>query len=167
VRYYLVDESEEIVVDLLRTEKVNNDLYTFEFCHLDHNEVKQSQKYFVRLLAGKYYISENGKQWNKMAKVKVPQTILNVDKVFQLYRGYKPSGLTGPEEGELVSQMPGKVIKILVKEGDTIAKGDNVLVVEAMKMENEIKSNKDGVIKKIHVSEGQALDQGVLMVEIE
>ena len=41
--------------------------------------------------------------------------MLNVNKVYQLFRGYKPSGLMGGNEGELLTQMPGKVVKILVK----------------------------------------------------
>ena len=63
--------------------------------------------------------------------------------------------------------MPGKVIKIKVKEGDEVKKGDTLLILEAMKMENEIKSGLEGVVKTIHCKEGQALDSGVLMMELE
>jgi biotin carboxyl carrier protein len=63
--------------------------------------------------------------------------------------------------------MPGKVVKILVEVGQTVQKGQTLVVLEAMKMENEIKCGLNGTIKAIHVKEGQALDQGVLMMEVE
>ena len=50
--------------------------------------------------------------------------MLNVNKVYQLFRGYKPSGMSGGNEGELLTQMPGKVVKILVEEGQTVQKGE-------------------------------------------
>lgn len=63
--------------------------------------------------------------------------------------------------------MPGKVVKVLKKEGDKVLKGETVLILEAMKMENEIKSGAEGTIKIINVKEGQALEAGFLMAEIE
>jgi biotin carboxyl carrier protein len=93
--------------------------------------------------------------------------MLNVDRVFKLYRGYKPSSLGGGDEGGLFTQMPGKVVKINCKVGDKVSKGQALLILEAMKMENEIKVGTDGVVKAIHVKVGDALDNGVLMIEVE
>ena len=75
--------------------------------------------------------------------------------------------MSGGNEGELLTQMPGKVVKILVEEGQTVQKGETLIILRAMKMENEIKSSLDGVVKAIHVKEGQALENGVLMMEVE
>ncbi len=58
------------------------------------------------------------------------------------------------------SQMPGKIVRVLVKAGDEVKKGQSLLVMEAMKMENEIKSPQDGVIKEVRVAEGQAVETG-------
>jgi biotin carboxyl carrier protein len=102
-----------------------------------------------------------------LARQKLPKKFLNVDRIFGVYRGYKPSGLTDGAEGELKTAMPGKVIKLNVKEGDTVNQGDTLLILEAMKMENEIKASISGTIKSIMVEEGQALESGVLMIEIE
>ena len=63
--------------------------------------------------------------------------------------------------------MPGKIVKLMKKVGDKVSKGETVLILEAMKMENEIKSGAEGTIKNVNVKEGQALDSGYLMVEIE
>lgn len=57
------------------------------------------------------------------------------------------------EEGEEIkAPMPGKILKINVAEGDTVKEGDTVLILEAMKMENEILANSEGKVKKITVS---------------
>jgi biotin carboxyl carrier protein len=62
--------------------------------------------------------------------------------------------------------MPGLVVNILVAEGDTIAKGDALLVLEAMKMENIIKSPGEGVVKKININKGQAVEKNQVLIEI-
>ncbi len=58
------------------------------------------------------------------------------------------------------SQMPGKIIRVLVKAGDTVQKGQPLMVMEAMKMENEIKASIDAVVKEVKVTEGQAVETG-------
>lgn len=58
------------------------------------------------------------------------------------------------------SQMPGKILRISVKPGQVVKKGESILVMEAMKMENEIKSPQDGIIKEVKVTEGQAVETG-------
>jgi len=68
---------------------------------------------------------------------------------------------------ELRAQMPGKVIKLLVETGSSVRAGESLIVVEAMKMQNEIKSPKDGVIAKIYAPEGATVAAGerLLMVK--
>jgi propionyl-CoA carboxylase alpha chain len=63
--------------------------------------------------------------------------------------------------------MPGKLIKILVKENQIIEEGQSLCVVEAMKMENIIRSETSGVIKKIHCKEGDSLATDEVMIEFE
>jgi biotin carboxyl carrier protein len=96
----------------------------------------------------------------------VNEVLVSNSEVYKVYRGFKPSGLNKGGAGALITQMPGKVVKLLKKEGDQVLKGETVLILEAMKMENEIKSGVDGVIKAINVKEGEALEAGFLMVEI-
>lgn len=62
--------------------------------------------------------------------------------------------------------LPGNIFKILVKEGDSIKKGDNLLIMEAMKMENNVLAEKDGVIKSIKVKPGDAVLQGDVLIEM-
>jgi biotin carboxyl carrier protein len=63
--------------------------------------------------------------------------------------------------------MPGKVIRVLLKEGDSVQANQGILVMEAMKMQNEIKSPKSGTVKKIGVTAGSAVNSGDLMAEVE
>jgi biotin carboxyl carrier protein len=62
--------------------------------------------------------------------------------------------------------MPGRVIKIVVKVNDSVKSGDTLLILEAMKMQNEIKAGIEGKIKSISVSEGAVVDPSVSMIEI-
>jgi biotin carboxyl carrier protein len=65
------------------------------------------------------------------------------------------------------SPMPGKVIKILKNEGDEVKEGEGVVVVEAMKMENELKSPKAGRVKELKVREGAAVEAGARLALVE
>jgi biotin carboxyl carrier protein len=63
--------------------------------------------------------------------------------------------------------MPGRVIAVLVSEGDTVEKGQGVLIVEAMKMENEVRSPISGEIKEIRVKPGDTVEGGAVLAVIE
>lgn len=71
------------------------------------------------------------------------------------------------DEGELNAPMPGKILKLLVKEGDEVELGDPVAILEAMKMENELKAPQAGVISSIAVAEGDSVEKNVRILEIE
>ena len=68
---------------------------------------------------------------------------------------------------EIKTAMPGKVVRILVSVGADVQKGDGVLVVEAMKMQNELKSPKDGLVKEIRTTEGSTVQAGDILAVIE
>ena len=70
----------------------------------------------------------------------------------------------GKDGGEIISPMPGKVIKINVKKGKTVRKGDVLLVVEAMKMENNITAPRDGKVEKVNVKIGEMVDGSLELV---
>ncbi len=70
----------------------------------------------------------------------------------------KPADLRGA--GGVVSPLPGQVVKINVKVGDSVKAGDTVVVLEAMKMQNQIQASIDGVVDSISVAEGEAVSEG-------
>lgn len=67
------------------------------------------------------------------------------------------------------AQMPGKILRILVKAGDQVEKDRPIAVMEAMKMENEIRATQSGVVKQVKVSEGQVVETGadLILIEVE
>ncbi len=67
----------------------------------------------------------------------------------------------------LVAPLPGKITHVAVRPGDTVAAGDTLLVIEAMKMENELSSPKAGRVKEVSVTEGQSVEAGRLLVVVE
>ena len=79
--------------------------------------------------------------------------------------GFKRAGEIG--EGELNAPMPGKILEVLVSEGDDVELGEPVAILEAMKMENELKAPIKGTITSISVSEGDSLDKNDVILEIE
>ncbi len=74
------------------------------------------------------------------------------------------AGPTGPLK--LLAPMPGKIVKVLVSPGDKVEAGRGVLVMEAMKMENELKAARAGTVQEIRVNEGQAVEMGALLLVI-
>jgi len=76
-------------------------------------------------------------------------------------------GSGGAASGEVTVPMQGTILKVLVEAGDTVSAGDTVVVLEAMKMENNIEADKDGTIAKVKVAEGDSVGGGDVVVVIE
>jgi biotin carboxyl carrier protein len=76
---------------------------------------------------------------------------------------------TGGDQGpkKITAPMPGKVLRLLVREGEAVESGRGIAVVEAMKMQNEIKSPKKGIVEKILVGEGAAVNAGDVLAIVE
>lgn len=75
------------------------------------------------------------------------------------------AGPAGP--APLVAPMPGLIVRVNVEAGDTVAAGQGLVVMEAMKMENELRASGAGRVKAVHASAGEAVDKGALLVELE
>ena len=75
------------------------------------------------------------------------------------------SGTDGPKK--IVAPMPGKVVRILAPVGMAVELGQGVIVIEAMKMQNELKSPKKGTIRKLNITEGAAVEAGQTLAEVE
>ncbi|WP_018665129.1 acetyl-CoA carboxylase biotin carboxyl carrier protein subunit [Heyndrickxia acidiproducens] len=68
---------------------------------------------------------------------------------------------------EITASMAGSVWKVLVQEGDAVKEGEDVVILESMKMEIPIAAEEDGTVVKIHVQEGDFVDDSDLLVELE
>lgn len=72
-----------------------------------------------------------------------------------------------PEKpGLICSFIPGTVVEILIKVGDVVSKGDDILILDAMKMKNRLKSQTDGVVRSVNVKPGDRVTKKAVLVEI-
>ncbi len=71
-----------------------------------------------------------------------------------------------PVPGRICSFIPGTVVEVLVSEGDTVNEGDDIVILDAMKMKNRLKSHIAGMVASINVKPGDRVTKGAVMVEI-
>jgi len=127
---------------------------------------------------GVYHVIENYQSYRvevvdfnnseKTARIKVNNNIYAItakDQFDVLLDKLGLSNLNSAKVSEIKAPMPGMVLKIFVAEGDEIKKGDNLLVLEAMKMENIIKSPADVIIKKIRVKPGDKVEKSQILIQ--
>jgi biotin carboxyl carrier protein len=79
------------------------------------------------------------------------------------WSGRRHGGVEAEGRQQIVAPMPGKVVRVLVKGGDHVEAAQGLLVVEAMKMQNEIRSPKSGTVERVLVKEGQAVNAGEVL----
>jgi len=76
-------------------------------------------------------------------------------------------GGLGGGSGEVHAPMPGLIVKVVVQEGQEVAQGKTVVILESMKMQNELKSPIDGIVSAIHIEPSQTVNKNDLLIEIE
>lgn len=147
----------------------------FEFEHPSPQELD-----IVSLNEGKYHILKDGRSFQadliaadypaRQFTIKINGSIFHLkltDKYDQLLKEMGLEINLLHKIKDVKAPMPGLVLNILVKVGQEVQKGDPLLILEAMKMENVIKSPGAGVLKAIHVTKGAAVDKGALLMEME
>ena len=83
------------------------------------------------------------------------------------WRGRRHGAMEAEGRQQIAAPMPGKVVRLLVNAGDAVEVGQGLLVVEAMKMQNEIRSPKSGRVEKLFVIEGQAVNAGEVLALVD
>ena len=155
---YLFDKKAETL--MLNGHAVNADVVK-----LDKNKfhvIINNSSYNIELLAK----DENAK--NQIILVNGQKQSIEIkDKYDDLLKQLGMDKLMGNKANLLKAPMPGLVLKVLVTEGQAVKKGDGLLILEAMKMENIIKASSDGMVKKIHIEEKNIVDKNQKMIEFE
>lgn len=106
----------------------------------------------------------------KLARLKVNNRTINVGIMTEMDGLLSKMGLNNHNKvsiKDIGAPMPGLILDINVKEGDVVKKGDKLMVLEAMKMENIIKSPGDGKIKSVKVTRGESVDSGQKLIFFE
>lgn len=136
--------------------------YNNEFRNLSGNVLflrLDNKNYVLNRLSDEenvYNITVNGKSYKVECKSQL-------DIIKEKFSG---NGAGRKKSSSIISPMPGAVVKISVTEGQKVKKGDVLLVLEAMKMENEIKAHENCTVKKILAEEKQSVDKGQLLIEL-
>jgi biotin carboxyl carrier protein len=143
--------------------KIDDRVYEIEASEPEPNVylLKYDNKIF------EFFISPNEKP-NDPVKINIANQHFEI-KISDPKRLRGTSTGMGEIEGiaEIKTAMHGKVVRVLVEQGAKVQTGDGIIVVEAMKMQNEIKSPKDGIIKEIRFSEGATVNAGDVLAIIE
>ena len=138
-------------------------------------------KTFNFIIRGTEYEVEIKSLENSIAKIEVNGSLYNVELQKEVKTSKTPILIRKPvvlppgseqikkQAGsyKVKAPLPGNIMKVFVKEGDKVNTGDNLLIYEAMKMENTLKSEKAGTIKSLSVKEGDTVLQDALLLEIE
>lgn len=152
-----------------------NEQHQFE---LDQTQIDQLD--FVLQQDGSFHILQNGKSYraeiidtdfdSKKIKLQINGKNFEVSIADHYDRLVKQLGLSSggsQKVNEIKAPMPGLVLNVAVKIGQEVKKGDGLLILEAMKMENVIKSVGDGIVKDILIEKGTAVDKGQLLIQME
>lgn len=164
--------------------KIGNRIAWVDLINMDGNLLEidvDGKKYKVDVMHtadGTFSILEGGHSYNIEL---VPHTQPKNYTAYTLYEEYEVEiidaearyllnrGANGfaSSEKKISSPMPGKVVKVLVNEGDDIKEGETAVIISAMKMESEYKAPMDGKIKKVHVKDGDTIEGNQVLIELE
>ena len=166
------------------TAKINNKEFNIKFDNELLNIGTISEKHFeidiIKNNSKSFHVINNHKSYNvniisidnneKKVILKINQKTFEVEITDELDKLLKEMGIknkVGKKNKDLKAPMPGLVTGIPVKIGDVVQKGDNLLVLEAMKMENNLKAEHDAIIKDIIVEKGNSVEKNQILVTFE
>ena len=133
---------------------------------ISKNDYKSAEEYVSFLFHGKSYLIDVLGQDTEYTVF--TRNSFRAIKIFNdemlLHESLKKGGGFGAD-AVLKAGMPGKIIEIFVKEGDEVKAGKPLLIMEAMKMENEMRASADVKIKKVRVKQGDSVETGAVLIE--
>ena len=164
-RKYKID-----VTEGRHTWKVSLQLEGQDWNHYDisKSDFKSAEEYISFLFKGKSYLIDvlgQNTEYTVFTRNSF-RTIQIFNDEMLLHESLKKGGAFGSDD-HLKSGMPGKVIEIFVKAGDVVKAGKSLLIMEAMKMENEMRASSDVTIKEICVKQGDSVESGAILIKFE
>jgi len=111
------------------------------------------------------YVQEADDAWQILLKGRL-YTAVVIDEREQRLKAAGGAGLAESGEFNLKAPMPGLVISVLVKEGEPVVKGQVLLILESMKMQNELKSPRDGIVNRVRIRSKESVEQKQTLLTI-
>jgi biotin carboxyl carrier protein len=156
------DQQFIIEIDQENQIRVDGQLYEVDFQQLTEGGI-------LSLLLNKHsleaIVEERESGWEVLIQGELYTVDVQDERAYRLARA---RGTVAEVTGEvsIKSPMPGLIIEVLVKEKQTVQKGDKVVILESMKMENELRSPRDGVVKHVYIKPGASVDKNQVLATI-
>ena len=132
--------------------KINGNLYKVTVGDIEENQVQ---------------VEVNGTPYKVELEKKATPKIKPVMRTASTTPAAPPPAVSRPAAPSSKGSMPGVILDVKVKEGDAVKRGQTLMILEAMKMENDIKSDRDGKVTSIKVSKGESILEGTDLIIIE
>lgn len=164
MKYITKVDEQEFIIEITQDDHV---LVNGELLNIDFRQVPGSD--LTSLLLNnrslEAVVAQDEAQWEVLIKGELYHVQVQDERAFRLAqaRGGE-TAVTG--DASVKSPMPGIVISIPVAAGDVVQKGDTVIILESMKMENELRAPRDGIVSRIHVEAGATVEKGEMLVMI-
>ena len=166
MKYVAIIQGKETVVEISR--KLNLYCLTIGNKSFTVDAFRPRPQSLSMLIEGKSYEVGLEKNGNRFTVYLFDDTIeLEIvdARKFQATGNTRPTSASGPLK--IQAPMPGKIVKVSVEEKDLVNEGDSLLVVEAMKMQNELRAPKAGIVTRIHVREGEPVSMSQVLMILE
>jgi biotin carboxyl carrier protein len=165
MKYIATIDGKEYVVELLDDRQVIIDGTTYK---IDFEAVS-GQPVYSLIVDGKSheaYVQEGEEDWQVLLRGRL-YPVKVVDERERRLRAAAGGGVAEGGEYHLKAPMPGLVVTVSVEEGQEVKKGQVLLILESMKMQNELKSPRDGVVNRIRVKAGESVEQKQALLSVQ
>ena len=164
MKYITTIDDKEYAVELLDDKHVSVDGKVYE---VDFESVS-GQPVYSLIVDGRShegYVQEGDDDWQVLLRGRLYPAKVEDEREKRL-RAAAGGGVSETGEFHLKAPMPGLVVAVPVEEGQEVKKGDVILILESMKMQNELKAPRDGVINRVKVKAGESVEQKQAMLSI-
>jgi biotin carboxyl carrier protein len=165
MKYIATVEDREFLVEVLDDRHINVNGKTYE---VDFESVS-GQPVYSLIVDGKSheaYVQENDNVWQVLLRGRLYPVRVEDEREKRL-RAAAGAGVAETGEFHLKAPMPGLVVSILVSEGQEVKKGQVLLILESMKMQNELKSPRDGIVNRVKVRAGESVEQKQSLLSVQ
>ena len=164
MKYYTTVNDKEYIIEIGQDNEilVNDEAYTIDFQRL-------AQGGMVSLLLNnrslEAVVDERDNQWEVLTEGELYTVFVQDERAYRLAQA-RGTGLDMGHETGVKAPMPGLIIRVLVEVGDVVERNEKMVILESMKMENELRAPRDGVVTAVTVSAGASVEKDQILVII-